>query len=169
MELYLSFERQNEITRAQYERSIEKMANTLIYLDNKQYEYLKSQLPLNNNGNHITLRLFDKEVIFMKNDEAFASGQQWTEEEIKTLKNRKAKMTQEEAIKSVREARHKSTDLDEAFVSKLETLGLIKFDEPEPELDEKISLKLNRSISTQKVNDVLNMIEHLGYNISKRK
>lgn len=85
----------------------------------------------------------------------------------------KIKMTREDAIRIVRNNVFGLTDTGQAekWISTLQALGLIKFDEPElePELDEKISLKLNRSISTEKVNDVLNMIEHLGYNISKRK
>lgn len=88
--------------------------------------------------------------------------------------NKENKMTREEVISLFTTATHDPllnyfNEEKIKVIKGLETLGLIKFDEPKLDLDEKISLKLNKSLTTKQVRDALDMLDHLGYNITKRK
>lgn len=86
--------------------------------------------------------------------------------------NKETKMTREEAIKIVTKIYKQAPDLSNETlanveVSTLEALGLIKFDEPELGLNEKIKLKLNNAYTINTIDSIIDMVHHLGYKITK--
>jgi len=84
------------------------------------------------------------------------------------VKVKEPKMTKEDAIeKVINKFFHR--DNAHRFLGALEALGLIKFDEPELTINEKISMKLNNSVSVKQVTDVLDMLNHLGYTFDPKE
>lgn len=81
---------------------------------------------------------------------------------------KETKMTRDEAIDIYSSHTGAVKASSRMFLDAIEALGLIKFDEPELELDEKISLKLNKSLTTKQVTDVLDMLDHLGYTVKPK-